>query len=120
VPFPILNASARLACCHQAGTVTLIPSQSTVLVGGAPAMVAGDIAGSPVVACPVVPSPASKPCTTATVPPIPGATVSMKVMIGGRPVVLGNPALTGITDAAPVPCPVLTVQFPGQTTVLAS
>jgi hypothetical protein len=44
----------------------------------------------------------------------------MKVMIGGRPAVLGNPALTGITDSAPVPCPMLTVQYPGQTTVLAS
>jgi hypothetical protein len=115
---PIMNSSAALACCHQ-GTVTVPPRQAKVLVGGAPALCAGDIGGNPV-GCPVPPSPSSKPCTTATAPPVPGVSVSTKVFVGGKPVMLGSPSIPGVTDSLPAPCPVLTVRSAGQTTVLVT
>jgi hypothetical protein len=116
---PLLNASAQITCCHQGGPAVIVPTQAKVRVGGGFALVAGDVSGA-VVTCPVAPSPASKPCTTATVMPVPGASASTKVMIGGRPALLGNPAIPGITDGAPVPCPTLMVRYPGQMVVIAT
>ena len=115
---PIANASAVVQCCHM-GMVTVLPKQTKVLVGGSPALCAGDISGNPCM-CPVPPSPASKPCTTATVLPVTGASISTKVMIQGKPAMLGNPSVPGITDGAPVPCPTLMVTFPGQVQVIAT
>jgi hypothetical protein len=115
---PVANASADIACCHQ-GKVTVLPKQAKVIVGGSPALCAGDIAGNPCL-CPVPPSPGSKPCTTATVIPTPGASVSAKVFVQGKPIMLGNPAVPGVTDGAPVPCPTLMVRFPGQATVMVN
>ncbi len=117
---PILNANAVVTCCHGAGMVQIIPKQSTVLVGGAPALRAGDIAGNPVAGCPVVPSPASKPCTTATVPPVPGVSASTRVLIGGMPAAIGSPVVPAFTDGAPVPCPIVNVVSPGQAQVSAT
>jgi hypothetical protein len=68
----------------------------------------------------VPPTPASKPCTTATVIPAPGASVSTKVMIMGKPAMLGNPSVPGITDGVPTPCPTLMVMYPGQVQVIAT
>ena len=48
------------------------------------------------------------------------ASISTKVMIGGKPAMLGNPSVPGITDGAPVPCPTLMVLFPGQVLVMAN
>jgi hypothetical protein len=115
---PIANTSAQITCCH-AGPVVVIPKQVKVMVGGSPALCAGDISANPCT-CPVPPSPASKPCTTATVLPVPGASVSTKVLIGGKPAMLGNPSVPGITDGVPVPCPTLMVMFPGQVKVMAN
>ena len=115
---PIVNTAAVIQCCHM-GPVTIIPKQTKVLIGGSPAVCAGDIAGNPTV-CPVPPSPGSKPCTTATVLPVPGASVSTKVMVMGKPVMLGNPTVPGITDGVPVPCPTLMGTFPGQVQVMAT
>ena len=115
---PLVNISAQITCCH-AGPVVLLPKQTTVMVGGAPALRVTDVAGNPTT-CPVPPSPASKPCTTSTMIPTPGANASTKVMIGGVPALLGNPTVPGITDGAPVPCPTLMVTFPGQVQVIAT
>ena len=115
---PAVNASADIACCHQ-GKVALFPKQAKVMIGGSPALCAGDVSANPCM-CPVPPSPGSKPCTTATVLPVPMASVSAKIMVGGKPLMLGNPAVPGITDGVPVPCPTLMVRFPGQTTVMAN
>ena len=114
---PAVNASADIACCHQ-GKVTVIPQQAQVIIGGAPALRAGDIAASPCI-CPVPPSPGSKPCTTATLIPTPAVSVSARVFVQGQPVVLGNPTVTGLTDGVP-PCPMLMVRFPGQITVMVN
>jgi hypothetical protein len=115
---PLVNISAQITCCH-AGPVVLMPKQTKVMVGGSPALCAGDVAGNPTT-CPVPPSPASKPCTTSTVLPVPGASISTKVMIMGKPAMLGNPSVPGIIDGAPVPCPTLMVMFPGQVQVIAT
>ena len=115
---PAVNASAIITCCHS-GPVVLFPKQTKVLVGGAPALCAGDIAGNPTT-CPVPPSPASKPCTTSTCLPVPMASVSARVMVAGKPIMLGNPTVPGITDGVPVPCPTLMVMFPGQTMVMVN
>jgi hypothetical protein len=113
-----VNASAVITCCH-GGPVVVFPKQAKVVIGGAPAICAGDISANPTT-CPVVPSAASKPCTTSTVLPVPGASVSTKVMIGGKPAMLGNPSVPGVTDGVPVPCPTVMVTFPGQTLVIAA
>ena len=115
---PAVNASAVITCCHM-GPVVVIPKQVKVMVGGAPAICAGDISGNPTT-CPVPPTPASKPCTTSTVLPVPGASVSTKVFVSGKPIMIGNPSVPGITDGAPVPCPTLMVQFPGQVKVMVN
>ena len=115
---PLVNISAQVTCCH-AGKVALFPKQTKVMVGGSPALCAGDIAANPTV-CPVPPSPASKPCTTSTLLPVPGASISTKVMIMGKPAMLGNPSVPGVTDGVPTPCPTLMVMFPGQTLVMAT
>jgi hypothetical protein len=52
--------------------------------------------------------------------PVPGASVSTKVMIGGKPAMLGNPSVPGITDGVPTPCPTVMITFPGQMLVMAS
>jgi hypothetical protein len=52
--------------------------------------------------------------------PVPGASVSTRVMIMGKPAMLGNPSVPGITDGVPVPCPTLMVTFPGQVQVMAN
>src|ERR1700742_2821927 len=115
---PAVNISAQITCCHS-GPVVLFPRQTKVMVGGAPAVCAGDISGNPTT-CPVVPSPASKPCTTSTVIPAPGASVSTKVMVMGKPIMLGNPSVPGITDGAPVPCPTCMIVCPGQVQVMVN
>jgi hypothetical protein len=115
---PAVNVSAMITCCHS-GPVVLFPKQTKVLVGGAPALCAGDISANPCT-CPVPPSPASKPCTTATCIPAPMASVSARVMVMGKPIMLGNPTVPGITDGVPTPCPTLMVQFPGQTQVMVN
>ena len=115
---PVVNAAADIACCHQ-GKVAIIPKQFKVLVGGAPALCAGDISANPCLS-PVPPSPGSKPCTTATVIPTPGVSVSAKVFVQGKPVMLGTPTVPGVTDGAPVPCPVLMIRFPGQMKVMVN
>jgi hypothetical protein len=121
MPF-VLNSQARLACCHQ-GPVTVMAKQMTVKVGGAPALCSGDVSGSPTT-CPVPPVVATgvKPCTTSTVFPIPGVSVSAKVKIGGKPVMMGMPGapLQGLTDSTPVPCPIVMVMSPGQTKVMVN
>jgi len=41
-------------------------------------------------------------------------------MIMGKPAMLGNPSVPGVTDGAPVPCPTLIVTFAGQIQVIAA
>jgi hypothetical protein len=48
------------------------------------------------------------------------ASVSARVMVQGKPIMLGNPTVPGVTDGVPTPCPTLMVMFPGQTQVMVN
>ena len=111
---PIVTANAKIICVH-GGQVQVIPKQQSVTIQGGAVMCAGDLEGSPIAACPVPPSPGSKPCTTvvSVLPPMAPPSASAKVKVGGKPVLLAT--LTGMTDG--VPPGVIQVVFPGQTTV---
>jgi hypothetical protein len=114
MPAPIINTNAKIMCAH-GGQVTLIPKQVKVIVGGAPAMCVGDLVGSPIVGCALVPSPTTAPClVVASEIPIPMVGMSPKVLVGGKPVLLAG--INGVTTGIP-PSPLI-VAFPGQTKVL--
>lgn len=108
----VLNAAAQLQCPH-GGRVTLLPRQQQVLVGGAPALRASDLAGAPIVGCPVAPTPSTKPCTVVAAV-LPGSWAS-SVLAAGEPVLLQT--LVALTDGVP-PGPVV-VLSPGQAKVQA-
>jgi hypothetical protein len=93
---PLLNANAVIMCAH-GGKVTPIPSQTQVLIQGAPALCVTDLIAAPVVGCPLAPTPATKPCTTA-ITVLPGSW-SLKVLVAGRPALLAT--ATGVTDSVP-------------------
>jgi hypothetical protein len=116
---PICNINAVITCPHQAGKVQLIPKQTTVMVGGAPALRATDMPGMPVLpGCPNLPTPGTPtfvPCTAVITPGVPPST---KVMIGGQPALLANATMT-TNSVVPVPSGT-TVKFPGQVLVQAS
>jgi uncharacterized Zn-binding protein involved in type VI secretion len=111
----VLNAEAIIMCDH-GGQVTLIPKQTSVLVGGAPALRLGDVMGSPIVGCALPPTPVTVPCTVVVSEiPIPGVGASLTGMCGGQPLLLEG--LTGITDSVP-PATIMVVDA-GQETVTA-
>ena len=109
---PILTSNAVITCIH-GGQVTLIPTQSQVLIQGGAVMCEPDLVGAPIVGCAQPPTPATKPCTM-VVSTLPGST-SLTVMVGGRPPYLAT--LVGITDG--VPPGALIVVSPGQIAVQA-
>ncbi len=107
---PLLTTNAVILCSH-GGKVNPIPSQTKVLAQGAPVLCGTDLLGAPIAACPVVPTPTTKPCTlVATVLP---SSWSLKVMVTGRPAYVST--LAGMTDG--VPPGGLTVVYPGQVVV---
>ena len=116
---PVVNASATILCAH-GGTVVVTPRQTKVLAGGSPILRASDLAGVPIAGCAIPPSPGSKPgLTVISVAPIPGSTVSAKVMVMGEPALIApGPPWTAVTDCVP-PTPLLNVVNPGQMTVQA-
>jgi hypothetical protein len=115
VPAPVLNAEAKLICSH-GGQVIVIPKQFMVLAGGAPALLLGDLIGSPIVGCLLVPTPVTSPCINIVSEiPIPGVGMAPMAMSDGRPLLLEG--IMGITDS--VPPGTFEVVFPGQTMVMA-
>jgi hypothetical protein len=114
---PLCNANAVMTCPHQTGVLQAIPKQTTVLIGGAPALRAADMAGTPILpGCSQLPTPATPaflPCVVVAGPAAPGST---KVLIGGLPALLATDTMT--TNGVPVMTPA-TVKFPGQVTVIA-
>jgi hypothetical protein len=116
MPFPVLNINAVIMCVH-GGKVTVIP-KTIIQVGGAPAVRLGDLMGSPIVGCPVVPSPASAPCLAVVADPINWA--STKLLIGGLPALIQKPGPGGTTSGVPpVPMAGLMCAFAGQATVMS-
>jgi hypothetical protein len=114
MPAPIINTAATIMCAH-GGQVTLIPKQTTVLVGGMPALCVGDLVGAPIVGCAQPPTPTTAPCLTVVSEiPIPNVGMSPKVLVGGKPVLLAG--INGVTSG--VPPSALIVTYPGQATAL--
>jgi hypothetical protein len=109
---PILNSNASISCVH-GGRVMITPKQLAVTADGGAVLCEPDLVGSPIVGCPVPPTPSSKPCTL-VVATLPGSSTP-KVLVGGRPVFLAS--LQGITDGVP-PAPLI-VQYPGHSRVHA-
>jgi uncharacterized Zn-binding protein involved in type VI secretion len=113
----LCNASAVVVCPHGTGLVAVVPTQATVLVGGAPALRAGDVTGWAVApGCPQLPTPATPgnvPCAKVLAL---GAGASTKVLVAGQPALLATATLT--TNGLPVGTPA-TVASPGQVTVSA-
>ena len=114
---PLVNANATILCAH-AGTVAVTPRQTKVLAGGSPILRASDFAGVPIAGCTIPPSPGSKPgLMVISVAPIPGSSVSLKVMVMGEPALISAGPWTAATDCVP-PTPLLNVASPGQTKVM--
>jgi hypothetical protein len=111
--------NALITCPHQSGFVKPVPQQTTVLVGGAPALRITDLAGAPVMpGCPNLPTPGTPafvPCTVVVAPAVMGST---KVMIAGAPALLATSMMT-TNSVVPVPNGT-TVKMPGQVTVQAT
>jgi hypothetical protein len=116
---PIVNASASILCAH-GGTVVVTPRQTKVLAGGSPILRPSDLAGVPIAGCTIPPSPGSKPgLAVISVAPIPGSTVSPKVLVMGEPPLIApGPPWTAVTDCVP-PTPLLNVVYAGQVKVQA-
>lgn len=114
----ICNVNAVINCPHQTGVAKPIPKQTTVLVGGAPALRVTDVAGMPILPggtqLPTPGSPSFVPCATVVAPAAGGST---KVMIGGAPALLSTSTMT--SNGIPLNMPV-TVKFPGQVLVNAN
>lgn len=115
---PICNVNAVITCPHQGGVAKPVPKQTTVMVGGAPALRITDMAGTPILpGCPNLPTPGTPtfvPCATIVAPAAMGST---KVMIGGVPALVGTSMMT-TNCVVPVPNGA-TVKFPGQVVVNA-
>ena len=94
---PVVTAAATILCSH-AGSVQLIPRQTTVMAGGSPIMCEGDLNGAPIAGCAQPASVSSKPCTT-VISTIPGVSSNPRVTIGGKPVLIQ--VLQGMTDGVP-------------------
>ncbi|MCW2997653.1 MAG: hypothetical protein JWN65_1202 [Solirubrobacterales bacterium] len=106
----LVTANAIILCAH-GGKVTPIPSQRSVLAGGAPVLCMTDLMGAPIVGCPIPPTPATKPCTT-VISVLPGSW-SLKVLAAGKPALLAT--ASGLTDG--IPPGTVSVVSPGQTSV---
>jgi hypothetical protein len=111
VPF-LLNADAELQCPH-GGRVLIVPGQTQVLAGDAPALRITDVEGAAILGCPVPPTPTTVPCTLVAAV-LPGSWASTVIAVG-EPVLLQT--LVALTDGVP-PGPVLVVE-PGQAQVQA-
>jgi hypothetical protein len=115
---PICNINAVITCPHQSGVARPVPKQTTVMVGGAPALRITDMAGTPILpGCTQLPTPGTPtfvPCATIVAPAMGGST---KVMIGGVPALLATSTMT--TNGIPLNMPA-TVKSPGQMTVNAN
>jgi len=108
----VLTSEAVIMCAH-GGNVQLIPHQEKVTIQGAPVLCLGDLLAAPIVGCPVVVSPTTKPCTTVAAP-LPGS-VSTTMFIEGMPVHLDS--FTAATDG--VPPAIVSVASAGQEIVQA-
>jgi len=105
--------SEAVIMCALGGKVQPIPHQEKVTIQGAPVLCLGDLVEAPIIGCPVVVSPGTKPCTTVAAP-LPGS-VSTSMFIDGKPVHVDG--FTAATDGGPPGT--VSVLFAGQALVQA-
>jgi hypothetical protein len=108
---PIVTSNATITCIH-GGQVTLVPSQTAVMIEGGEVLVEPDLVGAVIVGCAQAPSPSTAPCT-AVMSTLPGSSNPM-VLVDGSPVYIAT--LTGITNG--VPPGAIACEDPGQTVAL--
>jgi hypothetical protein len=112
---PICNINAVVQCPHQSGVAKLMPKQTVVNIGGAPAVRATDMPSTPILpGCPNIGT-GLVPCSVVVTPALPAST---KVFIQGQPAMLSTGQMT-TNSVAPV-MNGARVTFPGQTTVIAA
>jgi hypothetical protein len=112
-----LNVNAMVMCSH-GGQFKFVPTVgTTVMIGGAPALVLND-KGAPMAPCPfAIPPPAGPgptPCLMITAPPMVG--FSMKVFVKGQPLLMQNSQWMTIATPPAPPVPAM-VTSPGNMTV---
>ncbi len=104
MPSPIVQIGATLLCAH-GGSAQIIPAQTRVLVGGAPAATVS--ASTLIAGCPFVVTSAPQPCIRGQwlVP-------ATRVMAGGNPVILQTSTGLGLgpTQAPQGPLSVVVAQ----------
>ena len=112
---PICNINAVIQCPHQGGVAKPVPKQTVVNIGGAPALRATDMPGTPILpGCPNIGT-GIVPCSAVITPAL---LASTRVFIQGQPAMLSTGLMT-TNSVAPVPNGAK-VTFPGQTTVIAA
>jgi hypothetical protein len=109
---PVVTRNASILCSH-GGRVTLVPSQTQVLIQGSEILCEPDLVRAPIVGCAQPATSNTKPCTL-VLSTAPGSS-SPKVAVGGRPAYVAT--LSGLTDG--VPPGLVSVRDPGQTVVQA-
>jgi hypothetical protein len=95
----MLTTMAQIKCMH-GGTVMIIPKPNLLTIEGQFALLTGDLMGSVIVGCPVVPSPSSKPCTTVVMEPMNWGSPFITVM-GRQPFTFMPGMPGGLTDGVP-------------------
>lgn len=82
MPGPLVHAGALLTCPHQ-GAVTVVPSNTRVLLGGMPAVNALDV--HTIIGCTFTVANKPQPCVTVRLE------ASKRVLIAGQPAVILTP-----------------------------
>jgi hypothetical protein len=112
--------AAKIMCVH-GGQVQIIPKPSIIMIENQFVLCIGDLAGSPILGCPVVPNPTgtTKPCTSVVADPINWTDPRFAFL--GRPPLVHMPGMPGgTTDGLPpVPMAGLICMTPGPLKLLA-
>lgn len=110
----LLTQDAVLACDHQAGIVSIIPTQPLVSINGRKVLVEPDTVARPIAGCPNA-GPTIKPCTS-TLPVTAG--YSQLLRVNGRRICLDT--VRGLTDGTPPGTVNYSVKLAGQQFVTAT
>ena len=109
MPAPILNASATIMCPH-GGQATTVPSNPTVLIGGAPVLVVSDV--TMIAGCVFNISGAPAPCVS-----IQWTMPAVSTFVNNIPVLLATSIGLCMGGSPGVPA---IIAYPGQVQVLGT
>ncbi|MBH0053130.1 MULTISPECIES: hypothetical protein [unclassified Salinibacterium] len=99
----VLTKSSLLVCSHPTPGVGIANNglASSLIVGGSPALLVGDLVGASVAGCTQATSNTTKPCTIVVT--VAAGSAATKLTVGGLAVLFDSAA--GITDGLPVVVP---------------